>query len=315
MKGIEWIKLNTGMCEDETMRLIDSMELRDPAHYLWIRLLLQAGKTNDNGLVYLKKGVPYTKAMLSVLFNRPIDIIEKVLDILESFKMIEIYEDNIIKICNWEKHQNIEGMKRIREGNRKRVKDFRERKKQENERLENENLDNKDVLDNSADNSNDAIKINKNKNCNANVTLKKEKIEKDNKNKIKNIDKEEREEELNAQALKIIQALEKINVSIKGLTEGGLAKLLTIHEEKYIKLATGKAIERNKLDINYINGILKNWLKEGYPKTYEDMEFEDCEEYNLSSAKEKPKLRFINFEPRKYDYNDLENKLLRWEKE
>lgn len=55
MKGIEWIKMNTNMCEDETMRLIDSMELRDPAHYLWVRLLLQAGKNNDNGLIYLKK--------------------------------------------------------------------------------------------------------------------------------------------------------------------------------------------------------------------------------------------------------------------
>ena len=132
MKGIEWIKLNTNMCEDETMRLIDSMEYRDPAHYLWIRLLLQAGKVNDNGLIYLKKDVPYTKEMLSILFNRPLGIIEKVLEIFETFKMIKIYENNIIKICNWEKHQNIEGMKKIREGNRERVKNFRERKKKMN---------------------------------------------------------------------------------------------------------------------------------------------------------------------------------------
>ena len=92
MKGIEWIKLNTNMCEDETMRLIDSLALRDPAHYVWIRLLLRAGKINDNGLRYLKKDVPYTKEMLAILFNRPLDIIEKVLEILESFKLIKIYE-------------------------------------------------------------------------------------------------------------------------------------------------------------------------------------------------------------------------------
>lgn len=312
MKGIEWIKMNTNMCEDETMRLIDSMELRDPAHYLWIRLLLQAGKNNDNGLIYLKKGVPYTKEMISILFNRPIEIIEKVLDILESFKLIEIYENNIIKICNWEKHQNIEGMKRVREGNRERVKNFREKKKNENGLLKKEDSNSEKVLDNASDNSKNLNKINKNKNCNADVTLQKEKREKDNKNKKKNIEKEEREEELNVQALKVIQGLEKINVSIKGLTAVGLIELLNVHKEKYVKMAMGKAIERNKLDINYINGILKNWLKEGYPKTYEDMEFNDCEAYNLSVIKEKPNLRFINFEPRQYDYKDLEKKLLGW---
>jgi len=51
MRGIDWIKLNTNMCEDETMRLLDSLELRDLIIYIWIRLLLQAGKVNDNGLI------------------------------------------------------------------------------------------------------------------------------------------------------------------------------------------------------------------------------------------------------------------------
>jgi len=284
--------------------------------------------------------------MISILFNRPIDIIEKVLDILESFKLIEIYENNIIKICNWEKHQNIEGMKRVRESNRERVKNFREKKKNENELLEKENLNNEEVLINFVDNSNNTNKINKNKNCNANVTLQKEKREKDNKNKKKNIDKEEREEDVSVnnemcakelkgnqegelkeskgdhdskdyeatdvQALKIIKDLEKINIIIKGLTLRCLKEMLTNHKEKYIKMAMGEAIERNKLDVNYINGILNNWLREGYPKAYEDMEFNNGEAYNLSAIKEKPNLRFINFEPRKYDYKDLEKKLLGW---
>lgn len=328
------------------MRLIDSMELRDSAHYVWIRLLLQAGKVNDNGLIYLKKDVPYTKEMISILFDRPIDIIEKVLDILDSFKMIKIYENNIIKICNWEKHQNIEGMKKVRESNRERVKNFRERKKKENELLEKENSNDEEVLSNPVDNSNNTNKIAPKKNCNANVMLQKEKREKENKNKKKNIDKEEREEDfsenneicvkeprankdsavkeskgnnvsndykaLDVQALKIVKDLEKINKNIKGLTLSCVKKLLTAHKEKYVKMAMGKAIERNKLDIYYINGILNNWLKEGYPKTYEDMECNDWKDHNLSVIKEKPNLRFINFEPRQYDYKDLEKKLLGW---
>ena len=109
-----------------------------------------------------------------------------------------------------------------------------------------------------------------------------------------------------------MKSLEKININIKGLTLKWAQDMLAKHEEKYVKIAMGKAIERNKLDINYINGILKNWLREGYPKTYEEMEFGDCEAGTLSGIKEKPNLRFINFEARKYDYKELEKKLLGW---
>lgn len=343
MKGIEWIKLNTNMCEDETMRLIDSLPLRDCTNYVWIRLLLQAGKVNDGGLIYLKKDVPYTKKMLSILFNRPLDIIEKVLDILESFKLIKIYENGVIKICNWEKHQNIEGMKRVKEGTRERVKNFRERKKKEKELVE-KKLNTDEACNNAINEGSDTNKINKNKNCNANVTLQKEKREEDKGHKKKNIDKKENKEkdkvndvaltkendesydkahiqtkilssshdEIKSQALKIIKTLEEDNKVIRGFTLSWVIKELMIHKEKYVEMAVREAIERNKLDINYINGILKNWLKEGYPKDYEDMEFNDCDAGNSSFVKEKPKLRFINFEPRQYDYDDLEKKLLGW---
>lgn len=343
MKGIEWIKLKTAMCEDETMRLIDSMErYRDVANYVWIRLLLQAGKVNDNGLIYLKKGVPYTKEMLSILFNRPLEIIEKVLEILESFKLIEIYENNVIKIRNWEKHQNIEGMKKVREGSRNRVKNFRERKKKENEILK-EGTSSDEACNDPVDESSSSEKTNKNKKCNANVTLQKEKREEDKRTKKKNIDnKEIREERLNdvicikendtssddmlakeealsssddevkMNSLKIIKTLEENKITIRGMNLSWVTKALGTHDEEYIKMAMEEAIERDKLDINYINGILKNWLREGYPKTYEEMEFNNCSTGNSYARREKPRLRFINFEARKYDYDDLEKKLLGW---
>lgn len=325
MKGIEWIKLATCMCEDEKIRLIDAMEEeRDYTQHLWIRLLLQAGKVNDNGLIYLKKDVPYTKEMLSVLFNRPVSVIKRALEILEGFKMIKIYENNIIKICNWEKHQNIEGMKRVREGNRNRVRNHREKKKLENNLEENKNLQNdssenistkvsdgneKDKVPNTEENStlSKATKM-----CNANVTLQREKREEDKQKKKKITDDKERGEELETQALSLIKSLEKTSAPIKGLTLKCLKDMLTKHKEEYVKMAINEAMERNKLDINYINGILKNWLREGYPKTCEESETSNRTSSNLVSFKEKQKLRFINFEPRQYDYKDLEKKLLGW---
>jgi hypothetical protein len=43
--------------------------------------------------------------------------------------MIEVDEGNLIKISNWEKHQNIEGMEKVREQTRKRVANHRSKQK------------------------------------------------------------------------------------------------------------------------------------------------------------------------------------------
>lgn len=250
--------------------------------------------------------------MLARIFERPLDIIEKTIDILVEFQMIEIYEDGIIKICNWEKHQNIEGMKKVRERTKERVKNCRERKK------EKELLNNEETKGNGEVTNQKILQVekntnpnSKNENCNTNVTLQREKREEENENKKKNLDKKEREE-IDKKALKVMSDLEKINKNIKGLSVKWVKDMLIIHEEKYVKMAMGKALEKNKLDINYINGILNNWLREGYPKTYEEMEFGDCEGEKSAIVTGKPPLRFNNFEGRHYDYDDLEKKLLGW---
>ncbi|NRZ25360.1 putative phage replisome organizer [Clostridium beijerinckii] len=131
MADIKWIKLATGMPDDEKMRLIDALPERDTVHYLWIRLLIQAAKTNSDGEIFLSEDIPYTDKMLSVLFSRPLASIKLALKTLSRLGMIEISLDKIIRIVNWDKHQNIEGMERVREQNRKRAENHREKKKLE----------------------------------------------------------------------------------------------------------------------------------------------------------------------------------------
>ena len=130
MADIKWIKIATNIHEDEKIRLIDAMPNPDTTHYVWLRLLIQAGKTNDNGHIYLSEEISYTEEMLATLFCRPLDSIKNALRILSSFKMIEIAPNNIIKIVNWDKHQNIEGMEKVRIQNRKRAENHREKKRQ-----------------------------------------------------------------------------------------------------------------------------------------------------------------------------------------
>lgn len=129
MGVIKWLKISVGMSDDEKMRLIDAMPKGETVFYFWFRLLIQTAKTNAGGKIYLSEGVPYTKEMLAIIFNRPVETVEFALKVLSDLKMIEIYENGIINIINWEKHQNVEAMDRVREQTRKRVEKYRAKDK------------------------------------------------------------------------------------------------------------------------------------------------------------------------------------------
>src|SRR5699024_6737379 len=73
---------------------------------------------------------PYTDEMLSTIFNRPLSTIRLALKTFEDLGRIVIDDNSFISISNWEKHQNIEGLERIRSQNRKRKQRQREREKQ-----------------------------------------------------------------------------------------------------------------------------------------------------------------------------------------
>ena len=136
MAEIKWIKLAINMHEDEKIKLIDDMPERDTIHYIWIRMLLLGGKLNANGEIFLSDGKPLTAKMLAILFSRPLQDIKLALKVLSRFGMIEIDANKVIKIVNWNKYQNVEGMEKVREQNRKRAEDFREKKKQEKKAAE-----------------------------------------------------------------------------------------------------------------------------------------------------------------------------------
>ncbi|KFX57156.1 DnaD domain protein [Clostridium botulinum] len=419
MADIKWIKITTNMFEDEKIRLIDAMPERDTIHYVWIRLLVQAGKTNSNGFIFLGENIPYTDEMLSTIFCRPLTSIRLALKTLKDFRMIEVDEDNLIKIINWEKHQNVEGMERVREQNKIRAKNFRNKKKQLKEPIKVKENEETEILDCNEDksvqnseevNSNvTELKSNVMQNKN-NVTVTKEnkresKSKNQNKKKIKNkreskknteeknknksenkaeneskvknneIDDKNLEDnnsesnkcrsrnnklsdenledksknyenddffkeqisfrakledannkdlqvkkdcevkpvasnkkaidELLDGATELLKYYESMTGIIGGLNLGYIKLAISIHGFDNVKMAINKALELNKDNTNYINGILKNWKREGYPS--------DDKNYKSRVTKNSSNLKFDNFEARKYDYDSLEKRLLGWE--
>ncbi|PJZ01133.1 replication protein [Bacillus vallismortis] len=129
MSEIKWIKLSTQMFEDEKIKLIEQMPELDTILIIWVKLLAQAGKTNASGYIYLSENIPYSDEMLAAIFGRPLNIVRLALNTFQKFGMIEINEENYISISNWEKHQNLDAMEKIREKNRKRVQRHREKQR------------------------------------------------------------------------------------------------------------------------------------------------------------------------------------------
>ena len=127
MVEISWIKLSGNIFDDEKIKLIESMPDKDSLIVIWFKLLVMAGKVNDNGFIYINPKMPITDEMLATIFNRPLNTVRMALKTFESFGMIE--QEQHISICNWDKHQNIDGMEKIRLQNAERQRRNREKKK------------------------------------------------------------------------------------------------------------------------------------------------------------------------------------------
>lgn len=130
MNNIKWIKISCDLFDDEVIKVIEKMPEADSIIVIWLKLLISAGKTNDKGFVYFKKEIPYTDEMLSAVFNRPLNTIRLAIKTFEQFGMIEITDEQQIFISNWEKHQNVEGMERVRELAKMRMRKCRAKKQQ-----------------------------------------------------------------------------------------------------------------------------------------------------------------------------------------
>jgi uncharacterized phage protein (TIGR02220 family)/predicted phage replisome organizer len=96
---------------------------------IWVQLLCLAGKTNDGGLVYVGQNMAYTEEMLATLFDEKLNIVRIAIQTLEQFGMIEVTDNGLIGITNWEKHQSTDKMARMKEQSRIRQQKYYYRNK------------------------------------------------------------------------------------------------------------------------------------------------------------------------------------------
>ena len=128
MAEVKWIKLSTEIFSNRKIVQIESMPEGDALIVIWLKLLILAGETNADGMVWFTSSIPYTEQMLATAFGRPMSTIQLALKTFSAFGMIEIVDD-FIRIPNWEKYQSVDKLKELREYNRLAQQKSRERKR------------------------------------------------------------------------------------------------------------------------------------------------------------------------------------------
>ena len=228
MSEIKWIKITTDIFDDEKICLIDALPDHDAILVIWFKILALAGKHNRNGLLMMSDKVHYTDEMLATIFRRPLNTVRMALGIFEQFGIVEII-DGVITLPNWEKHQNIDGMEKIKEQTRKRV--ARHREKQKELAIGNVTVTQGNALEEEGD---------KNKN----------RLDKD---KDKNITTTSNSENI----LELFQS--EFRRLLSGFEIEEINHLLNENDSELVKEALRTAINLGKPNVKYVGGILRNW--------------------------------------------------------
>lgn len=116
MADVKWIKITTDIFDDEKLLMIEGLPLADSIITIWFKLLVLAGKQNNNGVFMMNDKIAYTDEMLATIFRRDLTTVRLALNTFEQFGMIETYE-GVITIPNWNKHQSLDSYekKKIRD--------------------------------------------------------------------------------------------------------------------------------------------------------------------------------------------------------
>lgn len=229
MSEIKWIKITTDVFDDEKICLIDALPDHDAILVIWFKILVLAGKLNKNGVLAISPNLVYTDEMLANRFQRPLNTVRMALGIFERFGMIEVIE-GVITLPNWEKHQNIDGMEKVKEQTRKRVARHREKQKE--------------------------LAIG---NVTCNVTVTESNATEEERDKDKELDKDKNitTTSNSENILELFQS--EFRRLLSGFEIEEINHLLNENDSELVKEALRTAVNLGKTNVKYIGGILRNW--------------------------------------------------------
>ena len=134
MAEVQWIRLMVGMFDGNSFKRIKRAKIggvsyRDKLTAVWFELLDLAGKSNTNGYLIDNNEIPYRSFEdIATMLDREEKEIELCMQFFINERMVEIVDD-VYCLTNFMRYQNQDGLQKIREQTRKRVSEYRERKR------------------------------------------------------------------------------------------------------------------------------------------------------------------------------------------
>lgn len=132
---VKWIKMMVGMFDGMSFKKIKRARIggesyRDKLTAVWFELMDFAGKCNHDGAFISPSEIPFTELSdIATMIDRDEEELELCLAFFINEGMVTVIDD-VYSLSNWTKYQNREGLEAIREQNRLRQQQFRDRKKQ-----------------------------------------------------------------------------------------------------------------------------------------------------------------------------------------
>lgn len=130
MGNVKWIRLDLGMFDNKKIRHIRRLPDGNDIVLIWVMLLTMAGNCNAGGWIFLTEKIPYTITMLSDELGFKESTVELALKALESLEMIH-FDGDMFCITNWEEHQNMEGLDKLKQQRKEINARYYEKKKLE----------------------------------------------------------------------------------------------------------------------------------------------------------------------------------------
>ena len=123
-----WVKVSTGIFENEKIVYIGAMENGSELVLLWIKLLVLCGKANNGGILRISGRIPHTVSTLAGIMHCDKGLMQTAIDTFLDLGMVERI-DGVLTIPGWEEYQSEDKLAgyRLKEAERKR--NWRERQK------------------------------------------------------------------------------------------------------------------------------------------------------------------------------------------
>lgn len=243
-KKFYWLKLQNNFFDRDEMKIVEALPNGKDYIIFYLKLLLRSVETE--GKLRFRDIIPYTPEMLSSITNTNIDTVRAAIKLFTELKLMELWDDGTLFMVETQNMigSETEWAKKKREY-RKQIKES-EKVKQ----IEDNVLDKKDEVRQEIDTEIDIeIELDIDKEIDSNYVG----FFNNNFHLISPYEKE------------ILESFEK----------DGL-------ESKLITLALQKALDKNKRSVDYVKGILNNWLKDNI-KTVEQARIKE-KEYQRSKG-------------------------------